>query len=442
LLAIAAILSVTGAKSGKGMTFIKNSAAESGKDATLTEAHATMEYMDIVQTLCRTGLATGSPAVRQQVERLRDALRDSEPRVVSSLTRMLNSSGKTIELRPNRLIRAAQSLPGEVLKENVILPVDRETSVPIAEVIMPDRMPAVAPVLHSELHAAITSLLSEWSHVELLRSGGVEPATSALIYGAPGTGKTQLALWIGGQLGLPTVLARLDGLISSFLGTTSRNIGSLFAFAQRYKCLLLLDEFDSIAKMRDDPQEVGEIKRVVNTLLQNLDTRRRIGPTIAITNHEGLLDPAIWRRFDVQIALDVPGLHSRLQIIRRYAPPIELSEPQVRLLAWFVASASGAEIETLLRSIKRSYLILDDPTAFNLITAIREYAHLNSGRLDANRLRLVRRGDQALARALALQEEMRFDQHELAQLFGVHRSTIARWIAQPEEASQAELVHA
>ena len=96
-----------------------------------------MEYMDIVQTLCRTGLATGSPAVRQQVERLRDALRDSEPRVVSSLTRMLNSSSKTIELRPNRLIRAAQSLPGEILKENVILPVDRETSVPIAEVIMP-----------------------------------------------------------------------------------------------------------------------------------------------------------------------------------------------------------------------------------------------------------------------------------------------------------------
>lgn len=424
------------------MTISNIYATRGGEDATYTETHVTMEYLDIVQTLCRTGLATGSPAVRQQVERLRDAIRDAEPRAASALARMLNSAGRTVELRPNRLIRAAQTIAGEALSENVILPVDRETSTPIAEVVMPDRMPPIAPVLHADLHAAITALLSEWSHVEALRRGGVEPATNALIYGPPGTGKTQLALWIGGQLGLPTVLARLDGLISSFLGTTSRNIGSLFAFAQRYKCLLLLDEFDSIAKMRDDPQEVGEIKRVVNTLLQNLDTRRRIGPTIAITNHEGLLDPAIWRRFDVQIALDLPDLHARLQIIRRYAPPIELSDPQVRLLAWFVASASGAEIETLLRSIKRSYLILGDPAAFNLVSAIREYAHLNSGRLYPDRLRLVRRGDQALARALAQQEQMRFDQHELAQLFCVHRSTIARWIAQPEELPQDGLVHA
>jgi hypothetical protein len=205
---------------------------------------------------------------------------------------------------------------------------------------------------------------------------------------------------------------------------------------------LLLDEFDSIAKMRDDPQEVGEIKRVVNTLLQNLDSRRRIGPTIAITNHEALLDPAIWRRFDVQIALDLPSFQERLQIIRRYAPPIEVSDAQVRLLAWFVARASGAEIETLLHSLKRTYLIAVDGAGFKLVDALREYAHLNSGRLDVGRLRAVRQGDQALAKALVRQNEIQFDQLELAHIFDVHRSTIARWLAQPEELNQGELIHA
>ena len=81
---------------------------------------------------------------------------------------------------------------------------------------------------------------------------------------------------------------KLDGLVSSFLGTTARNIGNLFAFANRHRCILLLDEFDAIAKVRDDPQEVGEIKRVVNALLQNLDTRRDVGFTIGITNHPKL----------------------------------------------------------------------------------------------------------------------------------------------------------
>src|SRR5579862_4723999 len=134
------------------MTFLKNGATISGERATYAESRVTMEYLDIVQTLCRTGLATGSPAVRQQVERLRDAIRDAEPRAATALTRMLNSASRAVELRPNRLIRAAQTIAGEALNENVILPVDRETSTPIAEVVMPDRMPPIVPVLHADLH--------------------------------------------------------------------------------------------------------------------------------------------------------------------------------------------------------------------------------------------------------------------------------------------------
>jgi|SRR5208282_2899311 len=116
-----------------------------------------------------------------------------------------------------------------------------------------------------------------WRFAIRLISFGIQPSKTCLIYGAPGTGKTRLALWIARKLDLPIVLVKLDGLMSSFLGTTSRNIGNLFGFANRHRCLLLLDEFDAIAKLRDDPQEVGGIKRVVNALLQNLDARKDLG---------------------------------------------------------------------------------------------------------------------------------------------------------------------
>ena len=143
--------------------------------------------------------------------------------------------------------------------------------------------------------------MGEWAKVDALRAMGVEPSRSCLLYGPPGTGKTLTALMLARRLGLPVVNARIDGLVSSFLGTTARNIANLFDFANRYRCVLLLDEFDALAKMKDDPHELGEIKRVVNTLLQNLDARKGIGLTIAITNHEGLLDTAVWRRFENHI---------------------------------------------------------------------------------------------------------------------------------------------
>src|SRR5690606_11568106 len=147
------------------------------------------------------------------------------------------------------------------------------------------------------------------------------PAKSCLIYGPPGAGKTRLAYWIAKRTGLPIVSARIDGLVSSFLGTTARNIAALFTFANRYQAILLLDEFDAVAKVRDDPHEVGDIKRVVNTRLQNLDMRENVGVTIGITNHSALLDPAVWRRFDVQLEVPRPDFETRLAIARRYMEP-------------------------------------------------------------------------------------------------------------------------
>jgi hypothetical protein len=179
------------------------------------------------------------------------------------------------------------------------------------------------------LKLALDALISEWRRTDELRAMGVEPSRSCLFYGPPGTGKTLTAFTLAGKLGLPVVNARIDGLVSSFLGTTARNVANLFDFANRYRCVLVLDEFDALAKMRDDPHELGEIKRVVNTLLQNLEG---LGLTLAITNHDGLLDPAPCCRGSAwtprQCRATVPG--GRAQFRRSGAlvgPSLDFSYP-------------------------------------------------------------------------------------------------------------------
>ena len=183
------------------------------------------------------------------------------------------------------------------------------------------------------------------------------------------------AHYIAEQLGLPLVIARIDGLISSFLGTTARNIANLFDFANRYACMLVLDEFDALAKMRDDPHEVGEIKRVVNTLLQNLDRRRDLGITIAITNHERLLDPAVWRlgsrRTSKWTSLEFVA---RERLIARFLQPIVAEPSTARIFAYCLEGRSGADLERLCATIKRTLALsgdaLDGPSLFRALSLV------------------------------------------------------------------------
>jgi SpoVK/Ycf46/Vps4 family AAA+-type ATPase len=388
-----------------------------------------MDHFPIVSALCRAALASPSDAVRRQVERLRDALlAENASDQARSIANLLSTADRTAPMVPSRLIRSASSaIAAEELTPRTILPVDKESANPLCQVLFPQDLPDVSPILDAEVTPAVQSLLEEWENLELLEGMGVSPSRSCLIYGVPGTGKTQLALWMARQLGLPVVLARLDGLISSFLGTTSRNISALFAFAARYHCLLLLDEFDAIAKLRDDPQEVGEIKRVVNAVLQNLDARKAIGLTIGITNHEALLDPAIWRRFETQLAIPKPSFEARVAIARSYFPPLPLDEVSLRFLAWLTENATGAEIEMLVKSLKKR-LVLSGPSESSPLDGITQFLALHSGRIDEAKRDLLRLRPEDLARTLIEHAQLGFDQTDLAALFGRDKATISRWL--------------
>ena len=276
-----------------------------------------MDNFDIVLALAQAAVSGDGERSRHQVTRLRDQLADVDRKQAEKLTRLLSRDERRQSVAPLGLDQMRSSgsqtpaLPGEKLGRNTPLPHDKETATPLARIVFPDDAIAQVPILSAPLGAAIEDLIGEWARTEELAALGVQPNMRCVLYGAPGVGKTMLARHIGGRLGLPLVEARLDGLVSSFLGTTARNIGALFEFADRYRCILFLDEFDAVAKARDDAQEVGEIKRVVNTLLQCLDARGRRGFTLAATNHEHLLDTAVWRRFDGRIEIVRPDATAR-----------------------------------------------------------------------------------------------------------------------------------
>jgi SpoVK/Ycf46/Vps4 family AAA+-type ATPase len=385
-----------------------------------------MEHFTIIQALCRSALSNPSNAIIHQIERLRDALeKDGNKKEAKSLDGLLQSSSKSIDMAPSNIQRSF-IIGGEELTQRTPIPVDKESSTPLAEIIFTNKLPFESPIFDDNVKLALESVLNEWKNYEKLSGIQADPSRSCLIYGAPGTGKTHLALWIAQQINIPVVLAKLDGLMSSFLGTSSRNIGNLFAFAARYKCILLLDEFDAIAKLRNDPQEVGEIKRVVNTLLQSLDTREKSGFTIGVTNHESLLDPAIWRRFNVQIEIPKPSSNVIKLLIEKFLAPLSLDKTEIKFLSWAIENASGADVESLIRWLKKSY-VLDE--GISLANMVRRFAVLNSGRVDATKRIILSGTDNDLISSLLKDKNFDFSQKDIASLLGKSQSTLSKQLS-------------
>lgn len=386
-----------------------------------------MENFPTVLAICRTAMRSPSQTLTRNISKLSDALRaQGHIDQADALSQVLAGKKATDSLATTRVVLAAATL--ERMTRSVQAPVDKESGASLGTIVFPgDLEKGLEPILDVPLSKAIEALVAEWQSATMLIEAGIRPPLNLLLYGAPGTGKTALAKVIAEQMDVPLVTARLDGLISSFLGTTARNIANLFEFANRYDCILLLDEFDAVAKIRDDPHELGEIKRVVNTLLQCLDDRRDRGFTIAITNHEHLLDTAIWRRFDSRVAIPKPGAESRHRMVSRFLTGVPADDVDLDFLAWLTEGRTGAEIETLCNSIKR-YLIMNGTDRRSLMDALKVNSLLSADHSESPRQTMFAGDAEKLVRQLSNDVEIRFTQESLARLFNTTQSTISRWM--------------
>lgn len=308
------------------------------------------------------------------------------------------------------------------------LPVDSESRFPLIERFNLKAHSEPPIVLEQAQWDIVNEFLSIAKSYAQADAEGVSASLSLLLYGPPGTGKSRLARHIARELSLDLYVARLDGLISSFLGSTSKNIRALFDFASKTPCILFLDEFDAIAKLRGDSQELGELKRVVNSFIQNLDTLDAQSIVIAATNHHELLDSAIWRRFGYRLALDFPSAESRRQIWQHSIREFPLTERWADLLVDLSEGFSGSDIhEACVRLQRRRITNKQTP---NLNDAFQVLQNLGVGEGEGRRFLSSFRGkNEHEMSALLRQRNAKLYSHAaLGDLFAVSKATAHRWV--------------
>ncbi len=212
--------------------------------------------------------------------------------------------------------------------------------------------------LKPAIRNAVEELIEEHRRVDLLRSYGLEPRNRVLLKGPPGNGKTTLAEAIATETMLPFYVVRYEGIVSSFLGETASRLDAVFEFARSRRCVLFFDEFDSIAKERSDAHETGEIKRVVSTLLLQIDRLPAHVVIVCATNHPELLDRAAWRRFQLRLELKAPTRAEATEFLEtlrcRLGGDLGLAP---RTLADKLPRASYAELEQVAVDIRRRVVL-------------------------------------------------------------------------------------
>lgn len=239
-------------------------------------------------------------------------------------------------------------------------PVDQESRMSIVEINY--KPGEVDLVLSEAVRLKLEDFKDTVINKDKMSKIGLDFNLSLLLYGDPGCGKSSAAQYLAAELGLPLVIARLDTLISSLLGNTAKNIHKIFEFAKQQPCVLFLDEFDAIAKARDDQHELGELKRVVNSMLQNMDEYCQEGILIAATNHHELLDRAVWRRFQTVIEMPKPG-KEEIKMLLAHLPEImdysEIRSKHWEKIIYALVGLSYSEIKNIIQNMVKKAVLKD-----------------------------------------------------------------------------------
>jgi SpoVK/Ycf46/Vps4 family AAA+-type ATPase len=209
-------------------------------------------------------------------------------------------------------------------------------------------------VLPEAVRSAVEELIEEQQRSEVLRAHGLEPRHRVLLTGPPGNGKTSLGESIAEALLLPLLVVRYEEVIGSYLGETASRLAAVFAFGRTRRCVVFFDEFDAVAKERGDEHETGEIKRVVSSLLMQVDALPSHAVVVAASNHPELLDRAVHRRFQLRLELPMPGKVARMAWFERLFS--DLGEPvglSAETLARRTTGASFSQLQDLADDIHR-----------------------------------------------------------------------------------------
>ena len=306
------------------------------------------------------------------------------------------------------------------------LPVDADSRFPLIERVNLGVMHEPQVVLSQDQWDVVNEFLSIAKSYALLDAQGVAGSINLLMYGPPGTGKSRLARFIAQELDLDLYVARLDGLISSFLGSTSKNIRALFDFAAKTPCVLFLDEFDAIAKLRGDSQELGELKRVVNSFIQNLDTLGSQSIVLAATNHENLLDSAVWRRFGYRLELSFPATDLRRQMWLQFLRLLDFGKRDIELLVDLSEGFSGSDIQEVCQRLQRRWITIQQEPELKDAFLILQNVGIGEGQERRFLSPLRGKDTNAIASALRTRNTKLYSHAALAHLLGVSKATAYR----------------
>jgi SpoVK/Ycf46/Vps4 family AAA+-type ATPase len=213
-------------------------------------------------------------------------------------------------------------------------------------------------ILNNKTLNICDELIEEQQKADILRANNVEPRHRVLLVGPPGNGKTSLAEAIAEELMIPLFIVSYEQLISSYLGETAKKIDELFEFVSKRNCVLFFDEFDVLGKERGDSRESGEIKRVVSSLLMQVDDLPSNVVVVTATNHPELLDRAVWRRFQIKLELDYPSKKDIIKWFNKFEKSINTNlKFDKDILADKLFGLSFAEIEQFGLDVYRRLIL-------------------------------------------------------------------------------------
>ena len=362
---------------------------------------------DDFANLARLAASDSHEDTRLLLARLIRKYRQQRPELAARLDQSLKAS-QTRSAGNSILRRGAPAMePNEAP-----LPIDGDSRLALIRVF-DDRAGLAPPILPGSVHDAIGAIIRERQERERLAARGISPTRSAILVGPPGVGKTLSARWIASALGKPLWVLDLTAVMSSLLGKTGNNLRAALDHAKKHAAILLLDEIDAIAKRRSDESDIGELKRLVTVMLQEVDQWPDSGLLLAATNHPELVDPALWRRFDLVLKFDSPDASAIAVAIQRFlGDDLALFEAWIDVLAAGLQGQSLSDVERSINALRRGHALQTAPLELLIGSALGQRQEALS---KAERLNL------AIALAKAGQPHM-----QISQMTGVARDTIRK----------------